>query len=177
MSLGMLELFNPVICLGVNVLLQIVIFKLSAGRRLLRSIFYGFTISLLVLVFTEWTILSGMRRPLTESAAVFFVNLTIYCSLGYCYFHFINLGETARRVRILRELSSAKDGLSAEEILKVYNAKEIIDRRIGRLLGEGQIISNDGRYIVKEGMMVFASRMILMMRSVLFKNRSGRGPA
>ena len=29
--------------------------------------------------------------------------------LGYCYFHFVNLGETARRVRIVRELWQSED--------------------------------------------------------------------
>lgn len=92
--------------------------------------------------------------------------------MGYCYFHFINLGETARRIRILRELYDRKEGLSMEEIFKRYNAKEIFERRIARLINNGQIIYKDGKYYIGKPIMLLMAKMIVTMKLILLREKS-----
>ncbi len=55
------------------------------------------------------------------------------------------MGETARRIRILTELADAGNGLSLGEILGRYGSKDIIDRRLARLINSGQIRCENGR--------------------------------
>ncbi len=173
MILGALQVLDPIIGLAVNILLQVAVFKFSSRHRLLQSVFYGFAGGLFILLLSENYMFLNHPRSLYDSIAVSFVNLTTYSALAYCYFHFINLGETARRVRILRELYAHEEGLSETEILGIYNAKEIIDRRIKRLLDNGQLIYKDGKYRAGKNAMVIIAGLILIMRSILFKNISG----
>jgi len=99
----------------------------------------------------------------------FVTNLLIYAALGYCYFHFINLGETARRIRILRELYEAPEGLSQEEILERYNAKHIVDMRTHRLIHNSQIVERDGRYYIGNPVMFFIARSITMLKFFILR--------
>ena len=103
---------------------------------------------------------------------MFSANFIIYASLGYCYFHFINLGETARRIRILREIYDSKDGLTMEEILQKYNSKEIVDKRIGRLINNGQVLYKNGRYYIGNPTMLIITKIIVAMKLLLLGRRS-----
>jgi hypothetical protein len=95
-----------------------------------------------------------------------------YSALGYCYFHFVNLGETARRIRLLRELSESKNGLSVNEILERYNAKEIIENRLNRLLKSGQVVYKNNRYYIGKPVMLFMSKMILFAKRFILGKSS-----
>jgi hypothetical protein len=57
-------------------------------------------------------------------------------ALGYCFFHFINLGETACRIRILIELSESDYGLSRNEILERYDASYVVNVRLQRMINK-----------------------------------------
>jgi hypothetical protein len=67
------------------------------------------------------------------------LNLAIYACFSYAYFHWNNMGETGRRVRLMIELRAAPEGLTRAELLHRYGNREIIDRRLGRMMGSGQI--------------------------------------
>ncbi|MDD5465380.1 MAG: hypothetical protein PHP73_03450 [Candidatus Omnitrophica bacterium] len=101
-----------------------------------------------------------------------FVNLIIYFCLSYCYFNFINMGETARRIRLLRELGEAPAGLTKGDILKRYNAQEIINIRINRLMNNSQIVLRNGRYYVGSPVMLFISKAIVLMKLVVLGKKS-----
>ena len=99
-----------------------------------------------------------------EALSLAAANVILYGSLGYGYFHFLNLGETARRIRILREIESAPEGLSHQEILQRYSAAAIVERRLGRLLTTGQIVLRDGRYHVARKEVVRMARLVRLLR-------------
>lgn len=127
------HIFVPFICLASNVFVQVSVFRLFSRTGLLKSLFLGFGFGLSVLF-------------LINPGVMLANNLLIYALLGYCYFHFVNMSETARRIRILTELSVAPGGLSLREILERYNAREVIDRRLVRLVNSGQVKYENGRY-------------------------------
>ena len=141
--------FVPIVALVINVLIQILCFRIFPQFGLLRSVFLGFIIGFISLFFVEFHILSIQSTLAEEIISTFVVQLITYVSLCYCYFHFVNLGETARRIRILRELKDSNNGLDSDEILKRYNAKEIIQNRLTRLISSGQIILKDNRYFIR----------------------------
>lgn len=98
--------------------------------------------------------------------------IIIYAALSYCYFVFINLGETARRIRILREVFDAPEGLSLEEILRRYNAKEIIERRLQRLLANGQIIIEEDKYYIGKPLMLWMAKIVVAFKFILLGKKS-----
>lgn len=154
----------PVICLALNVVLQVAIMRLVPNAGLLKSIFLGFIFGMICLIF-----LSMIKGSIYFFAA----DLITYVALGYCYFHFLNLGETARRIRILRELYDFPEGLSMGDILSRYNAKIIIDARIKRLIDSGQITLKDGRYHIGFPVMLLMAGIMLFMKSLILGRRRG----
>lgn len=87
-------------------------------------------------------------------------NLGVTAALGYGYFHLNNLGETARRVRILRELLEAGGKLSDAEILERYNAAVMVDKRLHRLTKSGQIQLRDGRLFAHHSSVVLMAKIM-----------------
>lgn len=161
-----LNVFSPIIGLAVNAVSSICIFRYSRKVSLLKSLFIAFGLGISILLIIDfWAFFNGCLASLSN----IFVNIITYSALSYCYFHFVNLGETARRVRILRELYDSKEGLSMKEILERYNAKEIIEIRMKRLINNGQVVVRNGRYYIGGGAVLFMARVIDAMKSMLLR--------
>lgn len=71
------------------------------------------------------------------------------------------MGETARRIRLLRELDEAGRGLGYSELIARYGADEIVSRRIGRLLDGYQITKQGERFVLRN---VSVSTIAVIMR-------------
>jgi hypothetical protein len=129
------------------------------GLGLLRSVYLGFFLGLL-----------GVIASGAHTTAIFFSNLIIYCLLGYNYFHFINLGETARRVRILLEIHNSPEGLSEEEILSKYNSGGVLSLRLARLLRNAQLIYAQDKYFIGRPTVLLFSGIIGLLRKIIFSS-------
>jgi predicted transcriptional regulator len=92
--------------------------------------------------------------------------------LGFCYLNVISLGETARRIRIIRELYNSRDGLSLEEILQRYNSQEILERRINRLMDSGQITHQNGRYYIGKQFVLIVAKLLVIMKQIVLGKKS-----
>lgn len=168
----------PLAALATNVAAQVAVFRLFPHRGLLRSELAGFAAGGGALALVH-ALAAVPPHPPGEPAALLAANALCYGALGYCYFHFGNLGETARRVRIVRELAESPGGLTLEEILRRYDAREIFDRRLGRLTGTGQIVLRDGRYFIASPLLAAMARGVLLLK-LLFLGRGSefdQGPA
>jgi hypothetical protein len=91
-----------------------------------------------------------------------------YGLLSYCYFHFVNLGETARRIRLLREIASSKQGLTIEQILVRYNSKEMYQKRLARLTKSGQLKLNDQKAFLAGKQLLFSKKLLTMVKRALY---------
>jgi len=170
MFLIYLQLFIPLISLFINAIVQLLTFRLIPKSGLLSSIYLGFIVGFINLLIFEFYVFSV---SFNDHICITIANLFIYFVLGYCYFNFICLGETARRIRILRELYDSKDGLSLEDLLKRYNAREIIEKRIERLKNNGQVISgNEKYYIGNNQAMLLIAKIIVLLKVVISGKRS-----
>ena len=167
MGSNILQVISPVIGLAINVFVQILLFKYSSKYKLLRSISSGFIAGMLALCAIECYIILRQATPSWSMASIFTVNLITYCCLGYCYFHFINLGETARRIRLLRDLYDAPGGLREEDLLSRYNAREVVNIRLTRLLSNNQIILRDSKYYIASPVMLLISKAVFFMKVVI----------
>jgi hypothetical protein len=113
--------------------------------------------------------------PAPDAAGYAIVNIIIYLALLYIYINFVNMGETARRVRLLRELSAVAQGLSREELLARYNAREIVTKRLERLCATGQVVrGSDGLFKARRGSAMLRTARVLRAAKILLLGRSGR---
>jgi hypothetical protein len=98
-----------------------------------------------------------------ELAAVW---LLTYVLLAYCYvIGFFNLGESARRIRLLIDLHQAgRRGLTLDEILSTYNARMIVDVRLHRMIRGGQVRQQDGVYYTRSRVMLAAARLLVWLK-------------
>ncbi len=172
MSLVCLQILVPIIGLSTNVLVQVISFRYFSKLELLKSEYLGFTFGFLNVFLLELYTFFSSKISLLAFLFVFSTNFIIYLSLGYCYFHFINLGVTARRIRILRELYETKKGLSLNEIMQRYNAKDIVEMRINRLVNNGQIIFKNNKYFIGKPIMLYIVKVIIIMKLILLNKRS-----
>ncbi len=83
--------------------------------------------------------------------------------LGYSYFHFFNMSETARRIRILvayvAKIPHKDSG---------YDAGKIYGNRMVRLREHNMIYETDGKLMVRNGPMVWASYLIMFWRKLFY---------
>lgn len=172
MCYGFLGALVPVICLLINVIAQVLCFRYLLKRRLLNSVYAGFISGLAGFVIYKFYCFSRSGIALKEFASIAAANLAAYCALGYCYFHFINLGETARRIRIIQELYGAPEGLTETEILKRYNASEIVEKRVNRLINNGQIVFDQGKYRIGRKSMLFMAKAIITLKIITFGRKA-----
>lgn len=144
----------------INILSQVLIFRIKPGFGLLNSLISGFCIGLFIT--------TGVLK--TNGHLNFCVNIATYVTLSYSYFHFVNMGQTARRIRILREIYEARGGISYDDLLRNYNAKIILDTRIERLISKKQIIEENNRLYICNPTMANIAKIILWIRNIIFKN-------
>lgn len=95
-----------------------------------------------------------------------------YGCLGYCYFHFVNLGVTARRIRLMSELAAAPAGLTLAQIHERYGAREILEKRWGRLLSTGQIVQRGARCYAGRGPLLAAAHLVVLLKRAVLGKRS-----
>ena len=166
MSHDLLHALMPVAGLGVNVLCQVVCFRLVPRLGLLKSIAIGFAAGMVGTVAADAFVGAGLV------AGGLLTNIVIYAALGYGYFHFVNLGETARRIRLLRELNEAEDGLTLTDLLARYDADQIVRVRLARLLASGQIVLRDGRYFIGRPTVLLIARSIVALKGIVLGRRN-----
>lgn len=85
-------------------------------------------------------------------------------ALCHVYFHFFNMGETARRIRMLILLKKKQNLL-----LEDYHPKELVRIRLNRLVALNQLEIKDGHYGTKPTLLRFAARVITAYQGLLFR--------
>ena len=173
--LRLVHVICPLLGLLINAISQVLLCRYARGFGLLRSILSGFGYGLIMVISIEIAYYCATPVSIALLMGQLCVYIITYGALSYCYFHFVNLGETARRVRILRELHDSKDGLSMEEILNRYNANDIIEKRISRLLSNGQIVLKEGKYFAGNSTVLLMNRAMILMKLVVLGKRSEFG--
>lgn len=164
---------SPVAGLVINSLALIMLCRVRPLFGLLRAEYIGFAIGGMVVLFMNlFTLLIDPDRALSEVIGHGILTSMTYAALGYCHFHFVNLGETARRIRLLRELLDAGGTLSHHDLLERYNAREIVERRITRLINAGQIVYSGGRYYIGNSTVVLIARIMVGLKVLLLGKKS-----
>ncbi len=91
----------------------------------------------------------------------------VYSLAGYVYFHFFNMSETARRVRLLIE--SLKTGnLKKDDLPRLYPHRNIVSVRIERLSALGELRRAGDRYVLGNKVLLLPAKLIFALRQILF---------
>ena len=151
-----------------NMVAQIAAYRLlRTSGRLFKSQVAGALIGALVLAG-----LLGRGAEGSLSADIATADALLYACFCYVYFHWNNMGETARRIRMLRELAQAQEGLAFAELVRRYSAREILERRLERLSAAGQIREADGRLVLTSRTVLLSARLVGLAKEVVFGGRS-----
>ena len=88
--------------------------------------------------------------------------LLVYNSFSYVYFHFFNMSETARRIRILIQLYE-NNSISIDQLKNEYNSGDMINSRLERLLKMGEIKKNT-LFVISEYKSQRLNQLLLLFR-------------
>ena len=87
---------------------------------------------------------------------LFLISFLLFSCFVFIYiFCFIGPHETSIRMRIIKELSKNKNGISLENLLTFYNPKIILEKRLERLLLSGDILRKDNTYTTNKNINPF----------------------
>jgi hypothetical protein len=161
----------PAAALAVNVAVQLIVVRTCPGWGIAPSIGGGFLAGLAA-VAAGSAFPAGAPMTLLDGTATGIADLAAYLCLSYCYFNFLNLGITARRIRLLIELLEAPAGLTWEEILQRSDARHMVQARLGRLLTGGQVRERGGRYTIGAPHLLLAARAIILLKVLFLGKRS-----
>ncbi len=92
--------------------------------------------------------------------------LIVHTALAYTYFHFFNMSETARRIRLLYEIYHS-GSLTAETINRLYRTSDVIHLRLKRLVDLKQLVFRGGYYTINDRTLYRAARIVFFWRRVL----------
>lgn len=168
MATSISALLMAILAVAANVAGQIAVYRLlRAEGRLFKSQIAGTVIGGLVLA-----LFLSSAPGAAPSADVAIADALLYAVFCYVYFHWNNMGETARRIRMLRELAAAPDGLTFDEMVARYSAREILERRLERLTAAGQITETDGRLVLTSRTVLMSARLVGRAKQIVFGGRS-----
>jgi hypothetical protein len=158
--------FAPIAALAVNVLAQIVIFRIQRGRHFFRAVVLAFVIGGLALLVTQCLYPPGLTRSEAWAKAIL-VNGPMYAGLSYCFFSFANLGQASIRIRIYARIAAARNGITLEEIAREYNEASLMEVRLQRLVESGDLVLRDGRYFLDRKRFVLIAHTIFWIKRLI----------
>ena len=87
------------------------------------------------------------------------------------FFHFINLGETGRRVRILREIVNNGNQMRLDELQTRYNAENMVNYRFDRLIHNRQIYLDNGVLKANAGSVLAMHVILRVCRRLILREQ------
>lgn len=99
----------------------------------------------------------------------------VFNGVAYAYFHFFNMSETARRIRMLLQVRAAgPGGLPVRDLERAYSQRDMIEARLDRLVKMRQLtLEQDGRYRVAGHVLLWAGSVMSWWRRLVWRRASG----
>jgi len=102
------------------------------------------------------------------------INIPTYLALSYCFFNFVNLGQTSIRIRIYSEIAAHPNGMPAAEVAREYQDDALMRVRLQRLIESGDVVRKADRYfvgrtrLVRLGDIIFAAKRFVLGKASEF---------
>lgn len=169
---GYLSLAAPVAALAVNVIAQVLLVRLRKGAHFLRSVVESCFCGMCALVLLEALLLASRDFTGETLATALLVNFPAYMALSYCYFNFVNLGQSSIRIRIYSEIAETPGGVPIEQIGREYNEAALMQMRLHRLIESGDLREKDGRYFIGRKRLAVAANVIFALKKFILSKES-----
>ena len=142
--------------------------RLHAPQVLLMQLALAFNLAVLA---GTWLIAQLEARDAAQTMYMLVFAFLVFNGIAYAYFHFFNMGETARRVRMLLQIRRAGPaGLRVQELERQYSQKDMIEARLDRLVRMNQLsLAPDGRYRVVGNTLLWAGRIMGLWRRLVLR--------
>lgn len=97
----------------------------------------------------------------------------VFNGVAYAYFHFFNMSETARRIRMLLQVQqSGPTGLRVDELERQYSQTDMIESRLDRLVHLNQLLlAPDKHYHVVGSTLLWAGGVMRAWRRLILPMR------
>lgn len=133
----------------------------------IKSAFMGYIPTSLLL----WKfVFSAAKMSFPEELTLLCYCFIVYNAFAYTYFHFFNMSETARRIRVIYEIYRA-GSLCMKDILYLYKTSDVITLRLKRLVSTKQLKIEDGYYSLNKRLLYYAALFINEWRNLLGFNK------
>lgn len=153
---------SPLLILLAHILLS----RLNSGSSrqvtALKAMLLGFIPTAFLLCVAVFDASRSVNSGLWAAAYCFIV----YVCLAYTYFHFFNMSETARRIKILYEIYRS-GRIAPSELETMYKTAGIVGTRLKRLLAMKQLKFADGYYSPDGRLLLGVATVISMWRKVI----------
>ncbi|MHB1141720.1 MAG: hypothetical protein ACYC1T_08185 [Sulfuricaulis sp.] len=125
----------------------------------------------LVMLAGAWLIARHEARDAAQTMYMLVFAFLVFNGIAYAYFHFFNMSETARRIRMLLQIRRAGPaGLRVQELERQYSPKDMISARLDRLARMNQLLlTPDGRYRVAGNTLLWAGRIMGLWRRLVLR--------
>ena len=156
-------LFSPFILMGFHSLTIRLIRFLKIAISQQKLLLYCIIIVNIPILFISLLILGNGYRNFFE---YLYIILT-FNSIAYIYFHFFNMSETSRRIKILVGIKKGKI-INIHDIQNYYSYEKSLSLRLGRLEKMSQIKMVDKNSYVLQGRLLYVvSYVMIFFRSLL----------
>lgn len=143
MSIDLNLLFLTLISFALYLVLQIVIFRFVARTDIVKWVIYTYllgAISNIVICLTRFGT-NGL-----EFVLISFINYSLITAVYIL--GIFGMVESALRIRLVTEVDRRSSGISKSQVLKIYNRKLIVEKRLARFLKSGDLKYNRGYYFI-----------------------------
>ena len=135
---------------SIFLLVHLITFRWVKPERLLRSLLLCVMAIMALPFFLMWFFFTMKIVAAPLSVWVYATLLAVFVQGLLCFVYVLCIFgpyETSVRMRLVREIAQgAKQGISLKELSARYNAQTLVNIRLERLIGSGDIIKKDSRY-------------------------------
>jgi hypothetical protein len=160
----------PLAGLALTMLTEILVAHLLRGK-VGASIMTGMLAGLAVTLAVIAVACTETPRATGGFVDTWLLGVATYLALAFGFWAFLNLNVTSMRIRILRELLRAGGQMILSDMALLYTPAERLRRRLERLEKSGQIMRDDGRWLLGSWQILAVARCVEAMRSLLFPGR------
>ncbi len=101
-----------------------------------------------------------LKTPVGELLLAWVYAALVFNSVAYSYFHFFNLSETGRRIRMLLQLLEGEHIGINDAGATTYSSHGMVSQRLVRLLQMGQVTTTRGQYMIKGRFLLRVARLV-----------------
>lgn len=154
---------TPWLALACNIIVNIALLRGRRTMSVVWSLACSFFVGCMAFVVCAASWCHG--REAADLAARLAAAFLTYACASYVFFHIVHIPQASVRIRVLQELA-AHGPLAESELLCRYDARTILDLRLSRLLGSGQLTYTNGRYFTGRRRMLYVARLFRLAKRI-----------